>query len=137
MPKATESSDLRGKPPAFLQVGAQLPGAQPRVRLGEQHLRKMFDWWNVMAPTLREKGGESIGIPALRLAEELGLRRPTNANSFRANLQRSFDKLSIDGRTMFLALRGAGSDKFELLPETTIWFRPVSASERKTGRRAQ
>lgn len=130
MPKATESTENKAKAPAFLQVGTGTGNGHQRVKVGEHHLRKLFDWWNAMAPALKEKGGESVGVPALKLAEELGLSPPTNGNSFRANLQRQFDQLSIEGRTMFLSLRGAGEEKFKVLPTTMIWFQPVLASHR-------
>lgn len=130
MPKASESGETKTKIPTFLQVGGAGPSGRVRVKVGEQHLRKLFDWWNAMSPALKEKGGESVGVPALKLAEELGLQRPRNGNSFRANLQRQFDQQSIDGKTMFLSLRGAGEDRFEVLPTTMIWFQPVPASQR-------
>lgn len=132
MPKAAaESVETKPKAPAFLQVGVSNGTGRARVKVGEQHLRKLFDWWNAMAPALKEKGGDAVGVPALKFAEELGLSRPSNGNSFRANLQRVFDDLNIDGKTMFLSLRGAGENRFEVLPTTMIWFHPVAAAERR------
>ncbi len=130
MPKATEVVESKPKAPSFLQVGGSGPSGHARVKVGEAHLQKLFAWWNAMQPTLKEKGGESVGVTAFKLAEELGLQRPTNGNSFRANLQRQFDQLNIDGQTMFLSIRGVGDEKFKVLPTTMIWFQPVPSAQR-------
>lgn len=131
MPKTSESGEPKTKAPTFLQVVSAAPGGRSRAKVGEQHLRKLFEWWNAMAPSLKEHGGTAVSIPAFKLAEELGLPRPTNGNSFRANLQRQLDELAVDGKTMFLSLRGVGDEKFQVLPTTTIWFHPIDAVERR------
>jgi hypothetical protein len=131
MPKASQKrAEPKAEAPSFLEIGTQAPMRHARVKVGEQHLQKLFGWWEATEDARKQIGGETVGVPAFKLAEELGLQRPRNGNSFRANLQRQFDQLSIDGETMFLSLRGAGENRFEVLPTTMVYFHPVSANER-------
>ena len=132
MPKASpKSAEPKTEMPSFLRIGSQVASTyRTRVKVGEQYLRKLFDWWAATEDARKQVGGETVGVPVIKLAEELGLQRPTNGNSFRANLQRQLDWLSVDGKTMFLSLRGAGENKFEVLPSTMVYFHPVPASER-------
>ena len=126
-PKSAES---KTGAPSFLEIGTQAPMRHARVKVGEEHLRKLFAWWEATEDARKQVGGETVGVPAFKLAEELGLQRPSNGNAFRANLQRRFDQLNVDGKTMFLSLRGAGENKFEVLPTTMVYFHPVPAAER-------
>jgi hypothetical protein len=120
--------------PAYLIVGNGSRARSSRAKVGVEQLRKLFGWWTAAQPSLKQLSAQDIGIPALKLAEEFGMLPPMNGNSFRANLQRIFDELSIDGKTMFLSLRGAGEDKFRVLPETMVWFHPVPSAERGSSR---
>lgn len=116
--------------PSFLTVGNGSRERSTRSKVGPEQLRKLFGWWDQAQPVFKETGAGDVGIPAIRLAEEFKLQPPTNGNSFRANLQRILDQMNLDGKTMFLSLRGAEGDKFKITPETMIWFHPVSANER-------
>ena len=134
MPKptaqATEKRPTIPGLPAFLVVGNGGRARTARSRVGPEQLRKLFDWWNAAQPSLKELSAQDIGIPAFKLAQEFGLQPPTNGNSFRANLQRIFDQMQSDGKTMFLSLRGAEGEKFRVTPGTMVWFHPVQSSER-------
>lgn len=116
--------------PSFLTVGNVSRAQSTRSKVGEAQLRKLFEWWEISKPTMKELSVRNVGIQATKLAQEFGLNAPTNGNSFRANLQRVFDQLNFEGETMFLSLRGTEGEKFRVTPETTIWFHPVSSSER-------
>lgn len=138
MPKVTaESAEKRltiPGLPGFLEVGNPARVRSARTKIGPEQLRKLFEWWSVAQPAMRQVGATAIGIPVLKLAQEFGLSQPTNGNSFRANLQRHFDQISVDGKTMFLSLRGADGDKFRVTEATRIYFHPVPISERRTGK---
>ena len=135
MPKKGENVSESQKPstpelPNFLVVGtpsrATMNGG---MSLGEERLRKLLNWYDLATPQLKESGHHDLGVPAVKLALELGMKVPKNGNSFRASLQHQLDQVSVDGRTVYLALRGAG-EKFEVTDETMIWFHPVSPEER-------
>ena len=132
MPKAAESGETKPKSalPSFLVVGTAMGSRRSGVKIGREHVQKMLGWWQAAQPTLKETGSQDLGIPAVKLAEEFGLPTPTNGNSFRASLQRAFDQVSIDGKTVYLGLRGTEGEKFRVTKETMIWFHPVLVSER-------
>ena len=135
-PQATEKRPtVPGLP--FLEVGNASRARTGRAKVGVEQLKKMFDWWNTAQPSLKQLSARDVGLPAYKLAQELGLDTPTNGNSFRANLQRKLDTLSVDGKTMFLSIRGTDGEKFKVSDETMVWFHPVSVSERKSSKRAQ
>jgi hypothetical protein len=123
--------------PSYLVVGTASRGRSSRTKVGLEHLTKMFEWWNSAQPTLKAHSARDVGLPALKLAEECGLHRPRNGNSFRAKLQRQFDGMNIEGRTMYLSLRGAQGAKFRITPRTMVWFHPVPVSERIPSRRTK
>jgi len=134
-PQTTEKKPTIPGLPGYLVVGNGGRSRSSRSKVGVEQLHKLFEWWDKAQPSLKQLSAQDIGIPALKLAEEFGMQPPTNGNSFRANLQRIFDEMSIDGQTMFLSLRGAGEDKFQVLPETMVWFHPVPAAERGSSQR--
>lgn len=121
--------------PSYITVGTASRTRSSRWRVGISQLTKMFEWWNAAQPALKEANARDVGLPALKLAEEFGLARPRNGNAFRANLQRHFDEMNIEGRTMLLSLQRARRDKLRVTTRTMIWFHPVPVSERLTSRR--
>jgi hypothetical protein len=116
--------------PAYFVAGTPERARSSRPKVGIEQLKKMFDWWEIATPTVKQSGARDVGLPASELAKEFGLAIPTNGNSFRANLQRILDDLNIGGRTMLLSLRGTEGDKFRVTPQTMVWFHPVPAIER-------
>lgn len=138
MPKAPQPSEKRPTVPGlpFLAVGNASRTRSARTRVGVEQLKRLFDWWEAAQPSLKQLSARDVGLPAFKLAQELGLDQPTNGNSFRANLQRKLDELSVEGKTMFLSIRGTDGEKFKVTDETMVWFHPVSVGERKSGRRA-
>lgn len=135
-PQATEKRPtVPGLP--FLAVGNASRTRPGRAKVGVEQLKRMFEWWDAAQPSLKQLSARDVGLPAFKLAQELGLDAPTNGNSFRANLQRKLDELSVDGKTMFLSIRGTDGEKFKVTDETMVWFHPVAISERKTSKRAQ
>ncbi len=135
--RATEKRPTIPGLPSYLVVGTASRGRSSRTKVGIEHLKKMFEWWNSAQPTLKQHSARDVGLPALKLAEECGLHPPRNGNSFRTNLQRQFDKMNIEGRTMYLSVRGAQGDKFRVTPRTMVWFHPVPVSERVASRRSK
>ena len=129
-PQATEKRAQLPGLPSFLTVGNGARTHSARSKVGPEQLRKLFDWWDTAQPSLKELSAQDIGIPALKLAQEFGMTPPSNGNSFRANLQRIFDGMNIEGETMFLSLRGAEGDRFKVTDKTMVWFHPVPVSER-------
>lgn len=134
MPKAaTQAMEKRPNVPglpSYLVVGTPSRARSSRTKIGIEQLRKLFDWWGRAQPSLKELSARDVGLPVIKLAEEFGMQSPSNGNSFRASLQRVFDQLNIDGKTMYLSLRGADGEKFKVTPETMVWFHPVPLSER-------
>lgn len=129
-PQATEKRPtVPGLP--FLAVGNASRTRSARAKVGVEQPKKLFEWWYAAQPSLKQLSARDFGLPALKLAEQLGLDAPTNGNSFRANLQRKFDELNVDGKTMFLLVRGADGGKFKVTDETMVWFHPVAVSERE------
>ncbi len=141
MPKtSTQATEKRATIPglpSYLTVGTPTRVRSSRAKIGPEQLRKLFDWWSAAQTELKELKAEAVGIPVLKLAQEFGLQAPSNGNSFRANIQRIFDGMSVDGKTMYLCLRGAEGDKFRVTDQTMLWFRPVPVSERTTSRRGK
>ncbi len=116
--------------PEFLVVG-QAKGGRRNGHIGQEHLSKLFDWWNSAQAYLKETGLADLDVPALKLASEFGLGAPTNGHSFRGNLQRPFDELEVEGKTMFVSLRGCPRPKFKVEKDTMVWFRTVPIRERR------
>lgn len=127
---------IPGLPP-YLVVGTPTRARSPRSKIVIEHLQVLFEWWKAAQPTLRDLSARDVGIPALKLAEEFGLQPPSNGNSFRANLQRVFDKMNFEGKTMFLSIRETEGPKFKVTPTTMVWFHPVPVSERSQQVRKQ
>lgn len=123
--------------PSYLTVGTASRTRSSRGKVGPEQLRKMFAWWDAAQPSLKQLSARDVGLPASKLAEEFGLQPPTNGNSFRANLQRIFDQMNLDGKTMYLSLRGAEGEKFKVTDQTMVWFHPVPVSERARSGRKQ
>ncbi len=119
MPKKSENTSESQKPnttelPNFLVVGTPAHATKNGgMSIGEERLRKLLGWYDLAKQQLKEAGHQDLGIPALKLASELGMTVPKNGNSFRASLQHQFDQIAVDGRTVYLALRGAG-ENFEV-----------------------
>ena len=140
MPKgAPQASEKRSAIPAlpFLEVGNAGRARTGRAKIGVEQLKKLFSWWDAAQPSLKQLSARDVGLPAFKLAQELGLEQPTNGNSFRANLQRKLDKLSVDGKTMFLSLRGTDGEKFKVTEETMVWMHPVPVGERSQAGKKQ
>lgn len=114
-----------------MAVGNASRTRSARAKVGVEQPKRLFEWWYAAQPSLKQLSARDFGLPALKLAEQLGLDAPTNGNSFRANLQRKFDELNVDGKTMFLLVRGADGGKFKVTDETMVWFHPVAVSERE------
>lgn len=138
MPKAIpQASEKRPSVPGlpFLAVGNASRARSARAKVQVEQLKKLFDWWNTAQPSLKQLSARDVGLPVFKLAAEFGLDVPTNGNSFRANLQRIFDGMSVDGKTMCLSLRGTEGDKFRVTDETMVWFHPVPIGDRKPNKR--
>jgi hypothetical protein len=135
--QATEKRPTIPGLPSYLVVGTPNRARSSRTKIGIQQLRRMFEWWNSAQPTLKQLSARDVGLPATKLAEEFGLQSPTNGNSFRANVQRILDQLNIEGKTMYLSLRGTDGEKFKVTPETMVWFHPVAVSERSPVHKAK
>ena len=104
MPKTNPQATA--KPPnvpglPFLTVGSPTRARTGRAKIGQEHLQKLLDWFQQAQPTLKQLSASDVGIPAFKLAEELGLQPPQTGNRCRANLQRHFDELSIGARLSF------------------------------------
>ncbi len=127
-PRQSETNTTTGLPD-FLVVGQARAGRR-NGHITVDHLRKMLGWFEAADPQLKETGSTDLGIPATKLAEELGLSAPKNGNSFRGSLQKAFDSLEVDGKTIFLSLRGCPGPKFVVSRETVLWFHPIARSER-------
>lgn len=115
--------------PDFVSVGTLTKNGH-RSSVALERLKKMLAWWNVGQPALKQNGGNALSISAYKLADEFGMKRPSNGNSFRGSLQLMFDAVEVEGLTMFVSLRGSPAPDFRVTDETTIWFRAVASSER-------
>ncbi len=70
----------------FLEVGNARRTRSTRTKVGVEQLKKLFERWSAAQPSLKQLSARDVGLPALHLAEELGLDAPTNGNSLRAIL---------------------------------------------------
>ena len=75
-------------------------------------------------------GANSIGVKLSSFCERIGRPLPNNVNSFKAGIQRQFDKISIDGRSVVLGYSNVVKGTFRPTQNTMILWRVVPSSER-------
>jgi len=95
---------------------------------------KLLELYDENERQMRHEGANAIGVPIEQFCANIGKPVPNNVNSLKSVMQKQFDKLDIDGRTIVLGYSSVQKGTFKPTNETMILWRAVPVSERQSKR---